>query len=88
MDHTSCEFEEEEYTEIPSDVEESENLDGALSNLLIIRDNCHSNAKTNISVAQEKQKKQYNLKHNLFQVFNPNCDYGFSLGFIYISLLM
>ncbi len=70
----SFEMEKEECGEngiskILSDTEEAENIDAIISNLVKVRDFCHSKAKDNISVAQEKQKKQYDAKHNSFKVY-------------------
>lgn len=57
------------HSEIASDEEEEEgDIDGILSRLLEIRDHCQEKAKKNISKAQEKQKKQYDSKHNALKV--------------------
>ena len=50
------------HPQTESDEEEEGDIDGVLSKLLEIRD--QEKAKKNISEAQEKQKKQYDSKHN------------------------
>ncbi|XP_064406458.1 uncharacterized protein LOC135351399 [Halichondria panicea] len=44
--------------------EDGEDMDGILRRLMEIRDRCHLNAKENIAAAQQKQKQQYDNKHN------------------------
>ena len=48
-----------------SDEEETEDINAVMEKLLDIRDTCHLKAKQNISAAQEKQKRQYDKKHNM-----------------------
>ena len=57
------------HPQTESDEEEEGNIDGVLSKLLEIRDQCQEKAKKNISEAQEKQKKQYDSKHNTLKVY-------------------
>ena len=51
-----------------SDEEETEDMDAVMEKLLDIRDRCHHKAKENIGAAQEKQKWQYDKKHNALKV--------------------
>ena len=57
------------HPQTESDEEEEGDIDGVLSKLLEIRDQCQDKAKKNISEAQEKQKKQYDSKHNTLKVY-------------------
>ena len=49
------------------DCEEEDSKDTE-AKLLAIGENCHLKAKANIDAAQEKQKKQYDSKHNALKV--------------------
>lgn len=51
-----------------SEEEDSEDTEAVIEKLLAIRENCHLKAKANIDAAQEKQKKQYDSKHNALKV--------------------
>ncbi len=48
--------------------EDGEDMDEILRMLMEIRDRCHLNAKENIVAAQQKQKQQYDNKHNSLKV--------------------
>ena len=48
--------------------EDGEDMDGILRKLMEIRDRCHLNSKENIAAAQQKQKQQYDNKHNSLKV--------------------
>ena len=52
--------------------DEDVDTDGILQQLLEIRERCHSKAKENIASAQERQKKQYDAKHDTLKV---NCEF-------------
>lgn len=52
--------------------DEDVDTDGILQQLLEIRERCHSKAKENIASAQERQKKQYDAKHDALKV---NCEF-------------
>lgn len=47
---------------------DGETVERILENLLKIREKCHLRAKENIIAAQQKQKKQYDQKHNSLKV--------------------
>ena len=49
--------------------EDAEDLDAVLERLLEIREKCHLKAKENICAAQQKQKRQYDNKHNSLKVY-------------------
>ena len=48
--------------------EDAEDIDVVIQKLLDIRERCHLKAKENIGNAQEKQKQQYDNKHNTLKV--------------------
>ena len=58
---------EDEEGDIMSE-EEDGDQDEILTRMLEIRERCHSKAKENIAAAQDKQKKQYDAKHNSLKV--------------------
>ena len=60
--------EEEVSDEGDSEDEGTENIDEVIQKLLEIRERCHLKAKENIATAQEKQKRQYDNKHNSLKV--------------------
>ena len=51
-----------------SEEEDAEDINEVVEKLLTIRERCHLKAKTNISSAQQKQKHQYDKKHNALKV--------------------
>ena len=51
-----------------SEEECPEDIDAVIENLLTIRERCHLKAKENIDAAQDKQKRQYDSKHNALKV--------------------
>ena len=59
--------------------EEDGDTEEILARMLEIRERCHSKAKENIAAAQDKQKKQYDAKHNSLKVslrwYYPNPSY-------------
>ena len=63
--------------------EDGEDMDGILRRLMEIRDRCHLNAKENIAAAQQKQKQQYDKKHNSLKVLFYIAN--FSLFFAILS---
>ena len=62
------EEEEEKEEEEEEEEEDAEDLDAVLDKLLKIREKCHLKAKENICAAQQKQKRQYDKKHNALKV--------------------
>ncbi len=62
------EAEEEEEDEEEEEEENAEDIDAVLGRLLEIREKCHLKAKENICAAQQKQKRQYDKKHNSLKV--------------------
>ena len=48
--------------------EDAEDVDAMIQKLLGIQEQCHLKAKENIGNAQEKQKRQYDSKHNALKV--------------------
>ena len=74
MDEKDREVEDETaHPEITSDLEKEDGIDGILSELLRIRNNCHEKAKKNISTAQQRQKKQYDSKHSMLKVLHNHA---------------
>ena len=74
MDEKDSEVEDETaHPEITSDIEKEDDIDGILSELLRIRDDCHEKAKKNISTAQQRQKKQYDSKHSTLKVLHTHA---------------
>ncbi len=59
---------EEEEEEEDKEEEDAEDIDAVLGKLLEIREKCHLKAKENICAAQQKQKRQYDKKHNSLKV--------------------
>ena len=62
QDHRENDSDEE------SEEEDSEDTEAVIEKFLTIRERCHLQAKTNTDAAQEKQKKQYDSKHNALKV--------------------
>ena len=48
--------------------EDAEDAEAVMQKLLDIREKCHLKAKENIGAAQQKQKQQYDKKHNALKV--------------------
>ena len=72
----SFEMEQEDGAEgddMMSEEEDVRDTDYILQRLLEIRECCHGKAKENIAAAQEKQKKQYDAKHNSLKVYIYQC---------------
>ena len=60
-----------EFLEMASDESEEEDAEDAeavMQKLLNIREKCHLKAKQNIDAAHQKQKRQYDKKHNALNV--------------------
>ena len=51
-----------------SEEEDAEDAEAVMQKLLTIREKCHLKAKENIDAAQQKQKRQYDKKHNALKV--------------------
>ena len=74
MDEKDREVEDETaHPEITSDIEKEDDIDGILSELLRIRDDCHEKAKKNISTAQQRQNKQYDSKYSTLKVLHNHA---------------
>ena len=64
-DHADNDYEAEQSEEEDT---EDVHINEMVERLLAIRERCHLKAKTNISNAQQKQKHQYDKKHNALKV--------------------
>ena len=62
QDHRENDSDEE------SEEEDSEDTEAVIEKFLTIRERCHLQAKTNTDAVQEKQKQQYDSKHNALKV--------------------
>ena len=58
-----------EFLEMARDESEEEDAEAVMQKLLNIREKCHLKAKENIDAAQQKQKRQYDKKHNALKVY-------------------
>lgn len=65
------EMQQEDHVEDEDQMSEEDgdlDTDSILHRLMEIRERCHAKAKENITSAQEKQKKEYDAKHDTLKV--------------------
>ena len=68
--------------------EDREDMDGILRRLIEIRDCCHLNAKEKIAAAQQKQKQQYDNKHNSLKVLFYIANFSLFLAIFVVELFL
>ena len=71
-----------------SEEEDAEDAEAVMQKLLDIREKCRLKAKDNIGAAQQKQKRQYDKKHNALKVcYNMNVHVASNYDIVVLCIL-